>query len=114
MSEEDLKEKTGISLTEDPGEPKNKETSFQLLSINNANDDIPDFDCKGLLNRKAVYEITLKLINERFPAAEGHLPRFSRVSQKFIDQLEKVVRAELYAAIYRHPSPLFINTVKDF
>jgi hypothetical protein len=53
----------------------------------------------------------LKLINEQFPQSDN---KFTRVSDKFIDALEKVVRSELLAAIERHPSPLLITTVKEF
>lgn len=87
-------------------------------STKNANVEINDAilppDCKGLLNRKAIHLTALKLANERFPATEGRPPKFCRVSQKFIDALEQVIRRELVEAIERHPSPLLTNTVKEF
>lgn len=90
---------------------QSKENSQQTT---NGYDDIPREQFKGLLNRKATREIALRLINERFPASEGNPPRFSRVSEKFIDSLDAVLCDTLIKAIARHPSPLLTNTVKQF
>jgi hypothetical protein len=78
---------------------------------NGFNDDRLPPECKGLLNRKAVRLTALKLINERFSDTDQ---KFNRVSDKFIDALERVVRSELLSALERHPSPLLVCTVKEF
>lgn len=88
----------------------NVDNSQQTISY----DDIEREQFKGLLNRKATREIALRLINERFPAIEGKPPRFSRVSETFIDALDAVLCDALVKAIARHPSPLLTNTVKQF
>jgi hypothetical protein len=99
---------------ETPADEEEETRRTRTRTIAYFNDDILAADCKSLINRKAIHLTALKLANERYPAEEGKPPRFSRVSQKFIDAFEQVMRAELYEAIQRHPSPLFTNTLKEF
>lgn len=109
-------ENSWTDLEEEPELPLEapvKETSNNANAISDSNDAIPIPDCKGLLNRKGVYETALKLANDRFPG-NGGPSRFTRVSQKFIDALELAVQRELVKAINRHPSPLYSRTIKEF
>jgi hypothetical protein len=101
----DLKEEPELLFEEAPV----KETNNNVNAVD-LNDATPIPDCKGLLNRKSVYETALKLINEQFPNER----RFTRVSQLFIDKLELVVQQELVKAIKRHPSPSHLRTIRYF
>jgi hypothetical protein len=96
-----------------PLEAPVKETSNNANANDDSNDAIPIPDCKGLLNRKCVYETALRLANEQYPAFEAHIG-FYRVSQKFIDGLELAVQRELVKAIKRHPSPGHSRTLREF
>lgn len=103
-----LKDEPESPSTKIPVQNNEKQTTKQSNGFNDAR--LP-LECKGLLNRKAVRLTTLKLINEQFSKSDK---KFTRVSDKFIDALEKRVRAELLSAIERHPSPLLLTTVKEF
>lgn len=102
-------------MPESPRTPANDEIRrSRPRTLSEYNDGILQLDFKSLINRKAIHLSALKLMNERYPAEEGQPPRFSRVSQKFIDEFEKIIRLELYEAVQRHPSPLYGATVKEF
>lgn len=106
-------ENTWTDLKEEPEpspETPVQETNNNANAIGDLNDAIPIPDCKGLLNRKSVYETALKLANDLYIKDS----QFTRVSPKFIDALERVVQRELIKAIKRHPSPLFLRTIRYF
>jgi hypothetical protein len=109
-----LKKEPELALHSRTPVPKKDKTTIELITRAHApeNDAILPDSCKGLLNRKAVRLTALEWINERF--SHNGKERFTRVSEKFIDQLEHMVEAELLRAIQRHPSPLAGSTVRDY
>lgn len=105
-SRSDLEKEPELPFQEAPAETRIN----NAIHVDHIDDAIPIADCKGLLNRKAVHEIAMRLANEQFNMAI----KFNRVSPKFIDALELEVQRELVRAVRRHPSPLFTRTIKEF